>query len=312
MKKRILGLILVVALMMTALLPTGALADTMSGTIKMSSSSGTLNLRKGAGTNTASVGYVKSGAAIKIYTDQTAKDKNGNPWTKIKVISTGKYGYVRNIYLSFNNASSKKLSVYVSSSGGQLYVRKGGGTKYAAVGIVKHGAAITLLKKGSLWSMIKVNSNGLVGYINTSHIKGLEEEGKGNLPSGTYTAGTVTTKYASSNVKIRSSASTSGGILGSLPNGSKVRVLSSSGSWYKVKTKSGLTGYMSKSYITSGFTAKIAGGTVNFRKGAGTDYSVIKVLSSGTSVKVRSVSGKWAKVTYGGKTGYINVSYLNY
>jgi len=311
MTKRITSLILILALLMTCALPV-ALADTVSGHLTMSSGT-TLYLRKGAGTNYGSNGTVKKGDAIKIYTDVTAKDSSGNPWTKIKVVATGKTGYVKNIYLSFDGAGSKKLTVYVGKNGGTLYVRKGPGTSYSPAGTVKHGASITLLKKGSLWAMIKVNSNGLVGYINTSHISGLESSssGTGNMPTGTYTAGVVTTKYSGSNVNIRKSASTSGAIITSVPRNTKLMVLSTSGSWYRVKTKSGVTGYISKSYVNAGFKATTSG-SVNFRKGAGTSYSVIKVLSKGTSVTVRSVSGSWAKVTYGGKTGYISVKYLNW
>ena len=309
MTKKITSLVLILAIIMTCTLPV-ALADTLKGHIRMSSGT-TLYLRKGAGTNTAALGTVKNGAAIKIYTDKTLADSSGKQWTKIKVVSTGKSGYVRNTYLSFDSASSKKLTVYVGKNGGQLYVRKGAGTKYAAVGIVKHGAAITLLKQGTLWSMIQVNANGLVGYINTSCISGLYTAGSGNLPSGTYTAGTVTTKNAGSNVNIRKTASNNGAIITSVPRNTKLQVLSTSGSWYRVKTKTGVTGYISKSYVTAGFKATVTG-SVNFRKGAGTEYKVIRVLSKGATVTVRSVSGKWAKVTYGGKTGYVHVSYLDW
>ena len=310
MKKKLLSVFLVLLVVLTSAAPA-ALADTLKGYITMSTVDGTLHLRKGPGTNTASVGYVHNGDAIRIYTDVTGKDSSGNLWTKIKVNSTGKSGYVRNIFIAFNGQSTG-LSVYIGADGGTLNVRKGPGTKYAILGTVKQGDAVTLIKKGSMWSRIQVVKNGLVGYINTEYIKGLYTgSASGNLPSGTYTAGTVTTKYSGSTVHLRSGASLNAGIVGYLSKGAKLRILSTSGEWYRVKTVNGQTGYVSKAYVSSGFTAKTTG-MVNLRYGAGTDYSIRKVLKNGASIKVLSVDGKWARVNASGKTGYVHISYLAY
>ena len=74
-------------------------------------------------------------------------------------------------------------------------------------------------------------------------------------------AGTVTT--ASGALNVRSSASTSGKIVASLPRGSNVTLLSKSGSWWQVEYADGITGNqveraknylrraVSKDYVTS-------------------------------------------------------------
>ena len=49
---------------------------------------------------------------------------------------------------------------------------------------------------------------------------------------------------------------------------------------------------------------------VNFRTGAGTNYSSMGVLDSGTKVTYLSASGNWTKVQYNSKTGYICSDYL--
>ena len=49
---------------------------------------------------------------------------------------------------------------------------------------------------------------------------------------------------------------------------------------------------------------------VNFRTGAGTNYSSMGVLDKGTKVTYISASGNWTKVQYNSKTGYICSDYL--
>ena len=53
-----------------------------------------------------------------------------------------------------------------------------------------------------------------------------------------------------------------------------------------------------------------ATGGVNVRSGPGTNYSKLGTLAYGTIVNVESISGKWAKTTYSGKTAYIHTDYL--
>ena len=62
-------------------------------------------------------------------------------------------------------------------------------------------------------------------------------------------AGTVTT--ASGALNVRSSASTSGKIVASLPRGSNVTLLSKSGSWWQVEYADGKYGYVHGDYMKS-------------------------------------------------------------
>ena len=315
--KRILSTVLLAVMLVLCLAPVSAMAETFNGTVVMSSSSGSLHLRAGAGSDTASVGYVKSGDALKIYTENTGKDSSGYYWTKVKVVSTGKTGYLKNIYLGITGATSTKAKVYVSASGGTLYVRKGPSTSYDAAGVVKHGTAITVLKKGSTWSLIKISGSGLMGYIKNAYINTSSSSssssststssGSGNLKSGKYTAGTVT----GSSVNLRKGPGTGYAVITSLAKGTKLMILGSSGNWYKVSTMGGKTGYMSKTYVASYFTAKTTA-NLNLRSGPGTGYSKLGTYAKGSSITVYSVNGNWAYVKAGSKKGYMSVSYLKY
>ena len=53
-------------------------------------------------------------------------------------------------------------------------------------------------------------------------------------------------------------------------------------------------------------------GNVNMRKGAGTDYSRILTIPSGTNITLLSAGNKWSQVSYGGRTGYIHNNYWKY
>ena len=71
-------------------------------------------------------------------------------------------------------------------------------------------------------------------------------------------------------------------------------------------------GYISNTYIKSVSTTststdirQITGNSVNFRKGPGTNYSVIKSFNKGTKVEFISKENDWVKVNYNGTVGYV-------
>lgn len=51
--------------------------------------------------------------------------------------------------------------------------------------------------------------------------------------------------------------------------------------------------------------------TVNMRKGAGTNYSIIKVLKLNTEVTITGEDGNWYKVKSGSSTGYVSKDYVS-
>ena len=103
-----------------------------------------------------------------------------------------------------------------------------------------------------------------------------------------------------------------GAVITSLPQGTTVAVLENSSSWYKVSVN-GKEGYVSGEYLTGTTATDIALGTgtvkcsssVNFRSAPNTSSTSYGELKNGTAVNVVGISGGWYKVTYGGKTGYI-------
>lgn len=313
MKKRFLGILLTLVLLASCIAPATALAETISGTLKMPNAGGTLHLRSGASKLSASAGYVQDGDSLRIDLDKAARDNEDELWVKVTVSRTGKSGYIKTKYIS----TFAGTSVYVNPEGGSLKVRSGPGTSYSVAGYVAHRDSISVLSRGETWSKIKVTATGKTGYIKTKyifgHTTGVTVPPTTNAPAVAlptkYDAASVMTRTAFGVVNVRKGAGTGYASVAKLSRGEKLAVTGKSGDWYKVQTAAGKTGYIRADYVSFGLTTKTTG-AVNFRKGAGTNYGVIRELSKGTSVTVHSVEGRWAKVTYNGRTGYLHMSYL--
>ena len=131
--------------------------------------------------------------------------------------------------------------------------------------------------------------------------------------------GTVT----ASSLNVRSGPSTSYKIVTTVKKNDKVNILQSSNGWYKIETTSGKQGWASSSYIsisnndtnnntnTSENIAIVNTDGLKFRTGAGTSYSIIKVLNKGEKVEVISESAGWSKVRYDSRLGYVASQYID-
>ena len=131
--------------------------------------------------------------------------------------------------------------------------------------------------------------------------------------------GTVT----ASSLNVRSGPSTSYKIVTTVKKNDKVNILQSSNGWYKIETASGKQGWASASYIsisnndtnnntnTSENIAIVNTDGLKFRTGAGTSYSIIKVLNKGEKVEVISESAGWSKVRYDSRLGYVASQYID-
>ena len=315
MKKKLIAILLAVLTAFSVMIPAIANAEA-DAWIKLAYKDGSLNLRSGPGTNFTSVGYVKHGDAVDVYFGENVYDFGGEEWAHIKVERTGSVGYVKAKYLSSepvsgsDSASSKSATVYVSANGGTLNLRKGPGTNYGIAGYVSHGDKITVQAAGSTWSQVKVNATGKIGYIKNKYIttsSSSKDDGSSNPSSCQY--GKITTKTAAGAVNIRKGAGTSYASVGTVTRGTLLRIDAESGNWYKVSTYTGLSGYVSKNYVTMGISAKTTA-NVNMRKGASSSYACLTTLSKGSTVTVYSITNNWAYVKWGNTNGYVSANYL--
>ena len=133
--------------------------------------------------------------------------------------------------------------------------------------------------------------------------------------------GTVT----ASSLNVRSGPSTSYTVVTTVKKNDKVNILQSSNGWYKIETSSGKQGWVSSSYIsasnsntnnstnnnTQSNIAIVNTDGLNFSNGAGTSYSIIKVLNKGEKVEVISESNGWSKVKHDSRLGYVASQYID-
>jgi len=128
-------------------------------------------------------------------------------------------------------------------------------------------------------------------------------------------AGIVRT--SSTRLNVRSSPSRSASVLTGLNRGTYVTVLGGEGEWFRVEYAAGRYGWCHRDFVepvsVRSATVFAGGSRLNIRSGGGLSYPVVSQFADGTSVRVLTSSGGWAKVLYGGtKTGYVSEQYLRY
>ena len=125
-------------------------------------------------------------------------------------------------------------------------------------------------------------------------------------------AARVSTPIVSGQVNLRKTASMASTVVATLPSTNPLVILGKSGNWYKVcDLYAGKTGYVHKNYIAKTFIGTVSG-SVNLRKGAGTNYGVIKVIAKGSEVTVIQLGKRFSKVSSRSTKGWISNKFLDY
>ncbi|WP_417427468.1 SH3 domain-containing protein [Hominenteromicrobium sp.] len=292
-----------------------------------------VNFRSGPGTNYSSKGVIALGTTV------TVTDTSNAQWYAVR-LSNGSTGYIFAEYISFTGSNTPSATVaptQAPSNGSEQsaktteYVnfRSGPGTNYSSKGVIALGTTVTVTDtSNSEWYAVRL-SNGSTGYIFAQYLK-LNSSSSATAtpaPSGSEQSA-KTTEY----VNFRSGPGTNYSSKGVIASGTTVTVTDRSNSqWYAVRLANGSTGYIFAQYLkvtgTSSATptptptqAPSNDGTVqakltadvNLRRGAGTNYGVIKVIGTGTTVTVTDASNsQWYKVKLSdGTEGYLFSEYL--
>ncbi|MEI3336938.1 MAG: SH3 domain-containing protein [Clostridium sp.] len=288
-----------------------------------------LNVRSGASTSSSVIGSLSNGSKV------TIVGESGS-WYKINYGNTT--GYVSKDYVQTSGESGSGSSSQETTSGksGQvvnvhssLNVRSGASTSSSVIGSLSNGSKITIVGESGSW--YKINYGNTTGYVSKDYVQTSGESGSGSSSQETTSGKSGQVVNVHSSLNVRSGASTSSSVIGSLSNGSKVTIVGESGSWYKINYGN-TTGYVSKDYIqssgesnnssnsgnSSSETASNKSGYVvnvhsslNVRSGASTSSSVIGSLSNGSKVTIVGESGSWYKINYGNTTGYVSKEYVS-
>ena len=196
--------------------------------------------------------------------------------------------------------------------------RTGPGTNYSSKGVIPSGTGITVTDtSNSEWYAVRL-SDGSTGYIYAEYIS---VSGSNNAEDGEVNAKTT------ADVNFRSGPGTNYNSKAVIGSGTGIIVTDTGNSqWYAVRLTNGSTGYIYAQYIkiTSATampapTEAPADGTVrakttadvNLRKGAGTNYGVIRVVGNNTAVTVTEATNTWYKVKLSdGTEGYLYAQYV--
>ena len=108
------------------------------------------------------------------------------------------------------------------------------------MGSVEKGVTITIIGEKDEWYEIKYGNQ--IGYVSKLYVI-LENEPQLDIA----VTGVVMTKDDPLNV--REQPNTSSKIIGTVPKGGTVSIISDDGEWYEIKYGSG-TGYVSKKYVS--------------------------------------------------------------
>ena len=246
-----------------------------------------------------------------------------------KSVSVGEYE-ISTVALSATSTSQKGTVVNVHSV---LRVRSEASLNSQVVGYLTNGCSVNILGENGAW--YNIDYNGKSVYVSKDYV---QVSGESNSASNSRSGSQETRSGKSgqvvnvhSNLNVRSGASTSSNVIGSLSNGSKVTIVGESGSWYKINYGN-TTGYVSKDYIqvsgesssssnsgsssqgtTSGKSGQVVNvhSSLNVRNGASTSSSIIGSLSNGSKVTIVGESGSWYKINYGNTTGYVSKDYIS-
>ncbi|WP_415294290.1 SH3 domain-containing protein [Clostridium perfringens] len=313
-----------------------------TGIVNVSSS---LNVREGASTSSKVIGSLSGNTKVTIVGEEGAF---------YKIEYKGSHGYVAKEYVKdvteSNNSNqgtqtpekpstpetTKKTGIVnVSSS---LNVREGASTSSKVIGSLSGNTKVTIV--GEEGAFYKIEYKGSHGYVAKEYVKDVTESNNSNqgtqtpekpsTPESTEKTGIVN---VSSSLNVRSSASTSSKVIGSLSGNTKVTIVGEEGAFYKIEYK-GSHGYVAKEYVkdvtesnnsnqgtqtpekpsTPESTEKTGivnvSSSLNVREGASTSSKVIGSLSGNTKVTIVGEEGAFYKIEYKGSHGYVAKEYI--
>ncbi|MBQ9300652.1 MAG: SH3 domain-containing protein [Clostridia bacterium] len=319
------------------------------------SNGGKLNLRTGAGTGYKSIDKIPTGDWVVVLS-------NSGKWSYISY--NGETGYVMSSFLragtgtaataapaatSAPAAASAVQAIVSCADGGKLNLRQTAGSGAKILERIPNGTPLTVYPAGGKW--YNTTYNGQSGYVQAGFLDFSAASSSAQVPTATAAPAVMVAPTAvpanavnatvrcNGNLNLRATASSSGKVLGRIPNGTVITAQPVDSKWYAV-TYNGQSGYVMAQYLQTagGGTAAAAaggsqavtvsaesslrfeefryatvhttGGGLNVRKGPGENYSRVSELQNGTRIVISSIQGNWCAMYYGDIQGYVQRQYL--
>ncbi|MEE6451398.1 SH3 domain-containing protein [Gottfriedia acidiceleris] len=263
-------------------------------------STANLNLRQGAGTTYKTLLVIPKGKVI------TATQKNGN-W--YKVTYSGQTGWVSGTYLKeYYTYLTQSTAYYLTNKTTKLYPTPD--TKNAAVYTVGANNGFSSTQKvvnsiGQTW--FRVSHNGKTVYVNSA-----------DVTKSALTTFAQTDYKAINTAGLYQSYGSSSKVLAHIPIGTVVSSSKRMGNWYNV-TYNGITGYvyisnftkLNNTYLTQSTAYYLTNKITKLYPTPDTKNAAVYTVGANngftsTQKVVNSIGQTWFRVSYNGKTLYIN------
>lgn len=275
------------------------------------------------------IGSLKNGEKVTI-TGETSG------WYKISYYSST--GYVSKSYISataLNDSTVVAFNAtgYVKANGG-LNVRSKATASSAIIGALENGKSVTIIGESAGWYQIRFNSGN--GFVSKDYIVFNSSSSGNSSNSGSAGASITGTVKVNTRLLVRKQASSSGAIIGSLTNGKVVTITGESNGYYQIKYNSSVA-YVSKAYVTTSGSTNTGGSTggsssatntgvssvsktgyanvstsLLIRREPSSSSATIGRYSSGAAIQITGELDNWYRVSYSGKTGYVNKAYVSF
>lgn len=290
-------------------------------------------------------------------------DKSIDGWYKIDF--NGRRAYVSSKYVNLISYKNNEVKTEVKKEpiegtgkvniNTALNVRQASTTNSRIIGSLKGGEKVNIISESN--GFYKIEFNNSYGYVYSKYISKdgdsekvqvvKQEEVKKEKVDESKKEAKATPKAepvvlavrslnktgivnVSSSLNVRSSASTSSKVIGSLSGNTKVTIIGEEGAFYKIEYK-GSHGYVAKEYVkdvtesnnsnqgtqtpekpsTPEKTGVVnVSSSLNVREGASTSSKVIGSLSGNTKVTIVGEEGAFYKIEYKGSHGYVAKEYI--
>ena len=212
------------------------------------------------------------------------------------------------LMLMFANSSAlaDTLRFGTVSNSNKVNLREGASKSYDIIGSYKRGTWLRIIDDYGSWYKVS-GPDGRTGYMMKEYIY---------ISAGA--KGIIGIVDVNGSLNMRSSASYSGKVTASYPDGTPCILLSERGEWYHVSVD-GKNGYFHEDYIDTKYTTyspdvctvvNANGGNVNLRKGPGKSYGIVKSIKNGSLGMILQQGDGWWKISVNGYVGYMDASFL--
>ena len=210
------------------------------------------------------------------------------------------------VMFSSSMALAETLRFGTVSNSNSVNLRQGASKSYGIIGSYKRGTWLRITGETGSWYKV-TGPDGKTGYMMKDYIY---------ISAGA--KGIIGIVDVNGSLNMRASASYSGKVTASYPDGTPCILLSEKGEWYHVSVD-GKNGYFHEDYLDTQYTTYSPdvctvvsqnGGNVNLRKGPGKSYGVVKSIKTGSYGMILQQGNGWWKISVNGSVGYMDASYL--